>query len=262
MATQDIEVIDTHCHAEPWLMERARHGPDPAWFKDLFAGCRHGTRLVVSGTGRNLATGRGNVAHMKDLARLLSPWPDKFILSVMVDPNDLDGALEAVETGVKKYRYKMVGELVQYIHNWRTDGREILPVMQMAIDLDVPLMFHSSAEEHAEGLERIAEKFPRARIIVAHAAGGRAWRRGVQCVRRLPNVLVEVMEGNREQLVTLLEAVGPRRITYGTDFGVHQDPALRYTPGNWLIDTMKDIRLSDADMERIAGGNAREAMRL
>ncbi len=263
MTTFDVEVIDTHCHAEPWFMGRAHAKPDPAWFKDLFAECRHRTRLAVSGTGANeLFEKVGNVGAMKTLAGLLAPWPDKFVPSVMVDPNNLDDALEAVELAVTRYKFRCVGELVQYIHDWRTDGRLILPVVQLAIRLDVPLMIHAGGEEHAEGVERLAEKFPRARIIIAHSAGGRAWRRGVQCIRRFPNVLVEIMQGNREQLSVLLEAVGPRRITYGTDFGVHQDPALRYTAGNWLLDMLAEMKLSDADIERIAGGNAREAMRL
>jgi predicted TIM-barrel fold metal-dependent hydrolase len=181
---------------------------------------------------------------------------------MMVDPNDLNGALEAIELGVRELGMRCVGELVQYIHGWRTDGREILPVVQRAVELDVPLLFHISSEVHAERLARLAEKFPRARFIAAHYAGGRSWRRGLQTVRDLPNVWVEIMLGREERVPAVIDAVGTSRITLGTDFGVDDRPDLRYLAGNWLLECLARLKLSDADIERICSGNAKEVMRL
>jgi len=263
MTAADIEIIDTHCHVEPWFLCHEVECPDPGWFHALFAGCRHRGRLVVSSTGRNpILAGAGNVAAVEKLAQLIGPFPDKIIGSVMVDPKDLDAALEAIEIGVNELGMRCVGELVQYIHGWRTDGREILPVVQKAIDLDVPLSFHASCEDHAEAVARLAEKFRRARIIAAHSVGGRSWRRGIREVKRLPNVWVEIMEGNAEQLAVALREVGASRITYGTDFGLHQDPELRYSAGEWLLDCLERLHLKDADMEAICSGNAKRLMGL
>jgi len=262
MPLNDIEVIDTHCHVEPWFMDREDAQPDSNWFGKLFSECRHRTRLVVSSTGRNPVMLKGNVVSVRTLARLLGPFPDKFVPSMMINPHDTADALEAIELGAKELGMRAVGELVQYIHNWRTDGPEILPVVQKAVDLDLCMDFHVSEETHAEAVARLAEKFPRARIIAAHSAGGRSWRRGIQAVKRLPNIWVEIMRGNAEQLEALIDAVGPSRITYGTDFGVHAGPELRYTAGNWLIDHLKHLKLKDADIERICSGNARELLRV
>lgn len=262
MPQADIEIIDTHCHVKPWFMDRPGKEPDPKWFGELFSECRHRTRLLASGTGHNPVVLEGNVVAVRTLAKLLAPFPDKFIGSMMINPHDTDDALEAIEIGATELGMKCVGELVQYIHNWRTAGREILPVIQKAIDLDLPLMFHVSDETHAEGVARLAEKFPRARIIAAHSAGGRSWRRGIETVRRLPNIWVEIMRGNEPQLELLLEAVGPSRITFGTDFSIDEKPELRYRSGNWLIDCLQRLRVTDADVERICSGNARELLRI
>ena len=258
-----IEVIDTHCHVEPWFLSPEVDGPDLGWFADLFAETKYPTRLLSSSTGRNpVLQGEGNVVAVRKLAKLVAPFPDKILGSIMVDPHDREGALEAVEIGVRELGMRCVGELVQYIHNWRTDGPLILPVVQLAIELDVPLMFHVSDEGHAEGVARLAEKFPRANIIAAHSAGGRSWRRGIENVRELPNVWVEVMRGNVEQIRLLLRTVGASRITFGTDFGVHQDPQLRYTAGNWLIECLEELGCKADDVERIAGGNAKKLLKL
>ena len=260
---RDIEIIDTHCHAEPWFLDPGTPTPAPDLFDNLFSECRHRGRLVASSTGRGPVLEKdGNVAAVHKLSQLISPFPEVIIGSMMVDPHDLDGALEAIEIGAGELGMRMVGEMVQYIHGYRSDGPEVLPVIQKAIDLDLPLDFHSSCEEHAEGVAHVAEKFPRAKIIIAHAAGGRAWRRGLARVRRLPNVWVEIMRGNTVQLEAAVSQVGPARITYGTDFGVHQDPALRYTAGDWLLDALEELRLPEADVDLICSGNARALMNM
>ena len=259
----DIEIIDTHCHVEPWFMDLKTEKVDKDAFKNIYKGCRHKTRLCVASTGGNPALVKmGNVAAVHRLAKLLGPFPEKFILQSMVNPHDKEGALQAIEIGVKKYGFKMVGELVQYIHHWQTDGREILPVIQKAIDLDVPLMFHSGDVFHCEGVAHIAYKFPRARIIIAHCAAGRDWYRGIVTVKEYSNVSIEIMSGNAEQIKALIELVGPNRITFGTDFCVDLDPARRYTPGNGLLDCLEKMKLSDKVIASICSGNAKNILKL
>lgn len=245
-------------------MDVGSAAPAPDTFDNIFDGCRHRTRLVVATSGRNpVLVQQGNVAAVRKLAELIGPFPEKFIGSVMVNPHDGEGALEAIELGINELGFKAVGELVQYIHDWVTDGAEILPVVQKAIQLDVPMNFHSSSDEHAEGVARLAEKFPRGRFIIAHAGGGRSWRRGLEYVRKLPNVWVEVMDAAQPgALEGVLEAVGPGRMTYGTDFGVHAGAELRYRAGNHLLDRLEKLRLPDRDIERICSLNARKLLRL
>ncbi len=264
MPPADIEIIDTHVHAEPWFLSPDTPVPPPACFDALYSGCRHRTRLLVCSTGGGESLKQeGNVAAVRKLAELIGPFPDKFIGAVMVDPHDADGALEAVEIGVNEYGMRCVGEMVQYIHGYRTDGREALPVVAKAAELDVPLNFHVSSADHAEGLARLAEKFPRARFIAAHAAGGSAWRRGLEAVRHFPNVWVEIMaHADAHQIETIIAAVGVDHLLYGTDFGVHTDPELRYTAGNILLDRLAEMELPAADVDAICCGNAKRVLGL
>jgi predicted TIM-barrel fold metal-dependent hydrolase len=262
MNTRDVEIIDTHVHLESWFMTAPDARPDPGWFEDLYSECRHRARLLVASTGRHPMMLVNNVASVKTVAAVTQAFPDKFIGSMMINPHDTEDALAAIELGVRELGMRAVGELVQYIHDWRTDGPEILPVIQKAIELDLPMMFHVSDETHAEGIARLAQKFPRGRFIAAHSAGGRSWRRGIRCVCERPNVWVEIMRGNEEQLKYLLETMGAERITYGTDFAIDDNPELRYRAGNWLLDTLEGLRLADADIERICSLNAKELLKL
>jgi len=261
MTDYPFEIIDTHVHLETWFLTNPDAEVDASWFGELYSECRHRTRLVVASTGGHPVLARSNIASVKLLARLIDAFPDKFIGTMMLNPHH-DDVLEALELGATELGMRMVGELVQYIHHYRTDGPEILPVVQKAIDLDLTMMFHVSGEDHAERIARLAEKFPRGRFIAAHSAGGRSWRRGIETVRRLPNLWVEIMRGNEEQLKVLLEAVGPSRITYGSDFAVDERPELRYTVGNWLLECLERLKVKDADIERITSGNAKALLKL
>jgi len=264
MDRRDIEIIDTHVHAEPWFLSPDTPVPAPTCFDALYAECRHRTRLLVCSTGRGESLEReGNVAAVRKLAELIGPFPDKFIGAVMIDPHDLEGALEAVEIGVTQFGMRCVGEMVQYIHGYRTDGRLALPIVAKAVELNVPLDFHVSSEDHAEGLARLAEKFPRARLIAAHAAGGRSWRRGLDAVRHFRNVWVEIMaHADAAQIGAVIDAIGADRVLYGTDFGLHTDPELRYTAGNVLLDRLAEMELPAADVEAICSGNAKRVLGL
>ena len=261
MSSHDIEIIDTHVHLEAWYLTEPDATPDPNGFRDLFSECRHRTRLLLASTGRHPMMTRSNVASVRNVAKVSAAHPDKFIGSMMINPH-MDDALEAVELGVRELGMRAVGELVQYIHSWRTDGPEILPVIVRAIELDLSMMFHVSDETHAEAIARLAAKFPRGRFIAAHAAGGRSWRRGIETVRPCPNVWVEIMRGNEEQLKLLLATVGSSRITFGTDFAIDDNPGLRYRAGNWLLDCLDRLGVRDADVERITSGNARDLLGL
>ena len=261
MPESDVEIIDTHCHLETWFMTEPDAEPERAWFGELYSECRHRTRLVIASTGAHPVLTGANVASVRLLGRLVDVFPDKFVGAMMINPHGED-ALEAMELGARELGMRMVGELVQYIHGYRTDGPEILPVIQKAIDLELTMMFHVSGETHAEGIARLAEKVPRGRFLAAHGAGGRSWRRGIETVRHLPNVWVEVMRGREEVLARLLETIGPSRITYGTDFAIDERPELRYTAGNWLLDCLERLKLKDADVERICSGNAKALLKL
>jgi len=264
MPATDIEIIDTHVHAEPWFCTIDEPVPPPDAFDSLYADCRRRTRLVTCVTGKNpVLAEAGNIAAVERLADLLKPFPDKFIGAVMVNPHDVDSAVAAVELAVTTCGFRLVGEMVQYIHNYRTDGPEAVPVVAKAVELDVPVMYHVSSSDQAERIARLAEAFPAGRFLAAHYAGGREGRRGLEVVRPLANISVEIMRpSSDEQVAAVLDAVGPRRITYGTDFGLHGDPELRYTSGNDLLDRLDRLGLPAADVDAICSGNARRLMEL
>jgi len=162
---------------------------------------------------------------------------------------------------VREYGLRLVGEQCQYVHGYRTDGPEMLPIVQRAVDLDVAVSFHITSERHAERLGRLAERFPRARFLAAHYAGGRSWRRGLRTLKQHANVSVEIQAVEPERIAGTLDAVGARRITIGTDFFLHERDDCRYRRGDRIVDCLRALKVCEVDIARICSGNAREFLK-
>lgn len=75
-------------------------------------------------------------------------FSEHVIPTLCVNPNHLEDSLEAMELGVREFGIKVIGELCQYIHNYRTDGPEMLQVAQKAVELGAPVHLHCSDETH------------------------------------------------------------------------------------------------------------------
>ena len=262
MRNDGPEIIDTHVHAQPDLTDTGVE-PDADRLASVLSECRHPTRFLVSSSESSpLLLEKGNVAMMRALGRLVRAFPDRFIAALMVEPHDTDDACRAIELGVRDFGLRCVGEQCQYVHGYRTDGREILPVVQKAVDHDLAVSFHVANEAQAEGVARLAEKFPRGRFLAAHYAGGRSWRRGLMTVRDHANVWVEIQAPETERTRGVIDAVGTSRITIGTDFFLRAGTDCRYRRGDDIADCLKALKLKDPDVERICSGNAKELLKL
>lgn len=143
---------------------------------------------------------------------------------VYVNPlnsEDLAMARRLIEAG----GFAGIGELYRACKPWR---REALRFFELAEELDVPVLVHTAHrlypgdrpnEATPDDVARVARRFPKVRIIMAHITGGGDWEYALEVVRRYPNVYVDVggsvpEAGAVERAVELL---GPQRVLFATD---------------------------------------------
>jgi len=258
-----IEIIDQHTTVGEAYMEGAEV-LTPETVSGMLAGCRHTARFI-STDARNDA-GEWPVRSVKRLREVIEPLAGAVEGWIAVNPYYLETSLEAIRIGVQQFGMKSVGEMVQYMEDWVTDEYRVLPIVQLAGDLDVPINFHAGAAEHVEGVIHLAESYPRTRFVMAHF-GGRAWRLAWRLVKdaTLPNLYVEIngrptVELAAERIAAASDAAGVDRLVLGTDFRLKTDA--QYTDGNALLDALEHLGLSDAAIERICSRNARELFKL
>jgi len=258
-----IEIVDQHTTVGETFMD----GSDELTAEllaDMLSGCRHTARFI-STDARNDA-GEWPVKSVKQLQEVIRPLEGAVEGWIAVNPYFLEAALEAIELGVRRFGMKSVGEMIQYMEDWVTDEYMVLPIVQLAGDLDVPINFHAGEALHVEGVMHLAESYPRTRFIMAHF-GGRAWRMAWRLVKdaKLPNLYVEINgsptpELAAERIAAAIDAAGVDRLVLGTDFRLA--PGARYEHGNRLLDALEYVKLKDTDIERICSLNAREVFKL
>ncbi|HUW58544.1 MAG TPA: amidohydrolase family protein [Planctomycetota bacterium] len=258
-----IEIIDQHTTVGETFMAGSDELTSEV-LAGILSGCRHTARFIS--TDARVEAGEIPVQSVKRLQEVIQPLDGAVEGWIAVNPYFLGAGLEAIELGVRRFGMKSVGEMIQYMEDWVTDEYMVLPIVQLAGDLDVPINFHAGGAAHVEGVIHLAESYPRTRFIMAHF-GGRAWRMARRLVKdaKLSNLYVEINGSPTpgqaaERIAAAIDAAGVHRLVLGTDFRLK--PGARYEAGNQLLDALETMKLRDTDVERICSLNARELFEL
>lgn len=166
-----------------------------------------------------------DVAEGNDAMLALQAGHDQTIRSyVVVNPNHTEHALAELQ------RCAAAGAVgLKLLASRRADDPLLDPLVAAAAEHQMPVLHH--AWQHrtrhwpqqdvsdAREIARLAERHPGASIILAHIGGGGDYRHTFHVVRDVPNVLLDISGSgtDRGMLDGALEAVGPRRLVWGSD---------------------------------------------
>jgi len=135
------------------------------------------------------------------------------------------------------------------------DDPLVLPLVEQCIDYNVPILLHSFHkavgqlvfETTGVHVARLAERYPEAKILMAHL-GGNCYH-GIKAIRKYPNVWVDFSGTlfNRDEIDYTKKQIGAQRILFGTDM-----------PGPFLINQglVEEADLTDEEREDIFFRNA------
>ncbi len=173
----------------------------------------------------------------------------------VVNPNFADHALSEID---RRSAAGMIG--VKVAASRRANDALLDPVAELAGEKGLPVLHHVwhgrrrdwPGQEASDAVElaELASRHPDTQFILAHLGGGGDWAHSLRVVRAVDNLWVDLSGSgvDADMLDCALEAVGPRRMLWGSD--VTMDTAwakLRY---------LESIGLSSADLNLIRFGNA------
>jgi len=265
-----MKVIDVHSHlywnnAEEagWQIPIAPPGPiGPEVYvkvvgRSLLA--QGGKMVIYAGSGIRQFKDDPTAVHRANraVAHLVSLAPDLFILGFTPDPFHLSETLELMEEWVLRRGARMIGEIVPYIAGHPREGPEMDAIYEKAVELDVPLNNHSSTAEDSAAVGRLAERHPKARIVMAHIGGTWAFQAGIEVARRHDNVWADtsgwpMVAGGIMEVA--LKQLGHSKLVFGIDYPLCDIDT-------W-VDRIGRLPVSDEGRERIAWRNAAELMKL
>jgi predicted TIM-barrel fold metal-dependent hydrolase len=179
-------------------------------------------------------------------------FPGRILGYAHVNPGYRSEALDEVRRciedrnfiGVKLYNDYVVSEPV------------VWPLIELAIELRIPVLHHAG---HATWLPSpqprisdgaafaaIAKRYPEAMIVCAHICGGGDWEWQIKALRNSPSIYLDTSGSVADEGVVEMaaEVLGTDRLLFACD--------MSFTAS---VGRMRSANLSDADKQKIYGGN-------
>jgi|SaaInlStandDraft_4_1057021.scaffolds.fasta_scaffold12392_1 predicted TIM-barrel fold metal-dependent hydrolase len=183
--------IDTHIHVSDIGPDGEKRESMLEDLLELLDRCDADLRLIISCDGvynsmvRNEPDGMLKANRM--IHELVRQAPDRLYGSCIVNPNFLDESLKVMDLCFGEWGFVQLGEMLQYMMDFRMDSDASEEVVRRAVDYDVPVQVHlgtycwpvrgyksfDSADgiQHMTDLLAIVRRVPEAKYILAHAIG-------------------------------------------------------------------------------------------
>jgi predicted TIM-barrel fold metal-dependent hydrolase len=108
--------------------------------------------------------------------------PGRLYGSCVVNPHFLAASLETMEAAFGEWGFLMLGEMIQYMMDYRMNSDPVERLVRKAVEFDVPVHVHISTSNSAQGsftsgteelldLLRLVQRVPEATYILAHFVG-------------------------------------------------------------------------------------------
>jgi len=294
--------IDTHVHV-------CDIGPDgnvrPRFVEDLLAvldADEADLRFVLSPDGARLSrvgqAAEGVIEGNEFIRDVVQCAPERLYGSCMVNPHFLDESLAMMERCLGEWGFVQLGEMLQYMMDYRMDSDPVERLVRQAVEFDVPVQVHISTSnrmshnsswgvEQLNDLFGLVERVPEAKYILAHLVGMMdddppvvdtyldmidrrygEWPDGFWAEIRdfnSPGVrsVLERVPANRLLAGTdWVTRIGPPFLPYGVVFDVKQAEDNPYQPcvGS-MVGFLRGAGATDETIALIGEGNARELLK-
>ncbi len=234
--------IDSHIHIRGWSEdgEGERDFPideimtvvdaDPAHLVWIISFSFPGIRAIDSNPAEGIPwTNEGQL-------RLVQQAPEGRIFgSVGVHPGAVEQSEEAIDLYAGEHGFVQVGEVLGYSMGFELDSPEMVAIALRAADHDIPVQCHVSTNGQQDGEQMrqtisLARQVPEAKIIAAHALGGRNSYTHITAAEVFyemggENLWLEIRDfNNREWIRAAVERLGSERLIVGTDWIARNQP--------------------------------------
>jgi predicted TIM-barrel fold metal-dependent hydrolase len=295
--------IDTHIHASDLDQDGLSRGDLLGGLTDVLGQSGADLKFVLSPDVplvRAASRDGQNVLRAATyINSLVSRAPGRLFGSCLVTPHFLDASLSAMEMCFEKWGFVLLGEMLQYMMDYRLDTDGVETLVRRAVDYKIPVQIHISTSNSAQGgfssgMEELedflglVDRVPEADYILAHLVGTDKADPPVvdtyldaiekRCGTWPRNFWVEIRDFNSPGVRSALSRiptgriiagtdwttrVGPPFLPYGMIFGVKDAAENPYPPGvSTMVGFLKEYGATDDGIEAIGSRNAAALLKI
>lgn len=189
------------------------------------------------------------------IAEFAGRYPDRIIPFGCIIPRFHD-AVEEVERVANRLNMKGL-KFHPAANRYHANSPEVFPVVEKAIQLRLPMLFHSGHDEysHPHNLGDLAKRYPEGVFIMGHM-GEEAVFEGIETAANRENIFLDTTGSlNLYHIMhRAIRKVGEDRILFGTDF-------VACNPGPEIA-KVRDVDLPDRQVEKILGENLAKLLKI
>jgi predicted TIM-barrel fold metal-dependent hydrolase len=196
----------------------------------------------------------------QNIVKLLEPHRDRFSLFASVHKNEADPVayfktlVEAGGIAGLKIHPQVGGFACGELYN-KTKG-----LVEYAGSANLPILIHTghiptgglkglSGCSDVRALEPLIADFPQAKIVLAHI-GWESWRQVLELAQLYPNVLVETSWQPARIIRRAVDAIGPSRVLFGSDFPLFQQ-SIAYEQVTQALTVTEFVQVCSVNAKRL-----------
>ncbi|MCK9266534.1 amidohydrolase family protein [bacterium] len=175
-------------------------------------------KLVFCHHSALLAPDIGNIANIEAVKQ----YPDMLKAYCGINPRYPDKALKDIENMEKNSDIFVGFKFLADYHKIPISEGVYNEAWRYADEKKLLVLLHTWGSSQFDGpvvIEKVAEKYPGAKILMGHSCHGN-WSGAIELVKRFPNLYLELCAvlDDRGVLERFVDEVGSDRILFGTDF--------------------------------------------
>ncbi len=208
-------------------------------------------------------------------ARWMREHPDRIGAFAALNATAPDAAPDAIDRAADN-GFLGIGECLPQVQGHTLRERCWTQVVEACIERDLPINLHvtepaghdypGKVQTPLEDYVWLAGEYPQAKLILAHWGGLLPLFEMNPTVRRkMANVLYDTAASpllyDKAVFRTVLDAIGPERILYGSDYPLRLYPGRLKEPDfHTFLDEIRSAGLSQDELDAVLHGNARKLL--
>ena len=154
----------------------------------------------------------------------VAKYPNRLVGYVWPNPNE-PSAVDLVKRAIHEWGFKGI-KLHPLIHAFLPTDNSVLPIMDVARNLRIPVAIHSG---HAPfslpwSIGELAEIYPDVRIVMLHMGHGHGVyiQAAIRTAKKYDNIILETSGmPMHTKIREAVDTIGERRVVYGSDIPFH-----------------------------------------